>query len=352
MPSEAKWTKSQIARLGKNLTKSNPSDPQHIEQLHDLLSIYDESLSEAVELVQSTLSINATPRVKNTGTILEKLKRSGGGSLPNIQDLAGMRIVLDIDWIEQDRIVADLRELFTTSENKKPKEYDRRVTPLQGYRAVHLVVFHNNLPVEIQIRTKLQHQWANLYEKLADIVGRGIRYGERPERWTTIIDTLAKTRGGQDVTSDSEASLELIPSIINVVQRQADEIAAHEFASTLAKNPSFAETLPMIYESLPTEIQIDENVQMIERSIAEINRSVTTLTDLRAKYEPLFTKVWETVRSERVLEVARLLTAQLEAQHGLPMPEEVQQYINNYVDGKIDEIVEKLHNENELPGVH
>jgi hypothetical protein len=34
---------------------------------------------------------------------------------------------------------------------------------------------------EIQVRTILQSLWANQYEKLADEVGRGIRYGEPVE---------------------------------------------------------------------------------------------------------------------------------------------------------------------------
>jgi hypothetical protein len=39
-------------------------------------------------------------------------------------------------------------------------------------------VFPDGFPVEIQVRTRLQHEWAELFEKLADQLGRGIRYGE------------------------------------------------------------------------------------------------------------------------------------------------------------------------------
>ncbi len=51
---------------------------------------------------------------------------------------------------------------------------------MNGYRAVHVIVFPDGIPVEIQVRTRWQHEWAELYEKLADQVGRGIRYGEPP----------------------------------------------------------------------------------------------------------------------------------------------------------------------------
>jgi ppGpp synthetase/RelA/SpoT-type nucleotidyltranferase len=49
-----------------------------------------------------------------------------------------------------------------------------------GYAAVHVIVFPEGTPIEIQIRTAWQHEWAELFEKLADLVGRGIRYGEPP----------------------------------------------------------------------------------------------------------------------------------------------------------------------------
>ena len=36
---------------------------------------------------------------------------------------------------------------------------------------------YNGKPVEIQIRTLLQHSWAELSEKIADIVDPAIKYG-------------------------------------------------------------------------------------------------------------------------------------------------------------------------------
>jgi len=57
---------------------------------------------------------------------------------------------------------------------------DRRLEPNHGYRAVHLIVEVENYPVEIQVRTALQHSWAEAFEKLADRLGRGIRYGDVP----------------------------------------------------------------------------------------------------------------------------------------------------------------------------
>jgi ppGpp synthetase/RelA/SpoT-type nucleotidyltranferase len=42
-------------------------------------------------------------------------------------------------------------------------------------------------PIEIQVRTPLQDLWAQTIERLADRVGRAIRYGERPVGMTGEI---------------------------------------------------------------------------------------------------------------------------------------------------------------------
>lgn len=90
-----------------------------------------------------------------------------------------MRIVGDFDRRGQDGVVAQLCTLFG-DEDRAPKIIDRRAVPMHGYRAVHVIVFPDGEPIEIQVRTARQHEWAELFEKLADLVGRGIRYGEPP----------------------------------------------------------------------------------------------------------------------------------------------------------------------------
>jgi ppGpp synthetase/RelA/SpoT-type nucleotidyltranferase len=141
---------------------------------------YDEVLTATLTRVRGALDVAPTSRVKNTGTILEKLQRQGGSWLKNLHDLAGMRIVGVTDRREQDAIVEQLVALFA-DEPRPPKVIDRRATPSHGYRAVHVVVFPEGMAVEIQVRTRWQHEWADLFEKLADRIGRDIRYGEPPE---------------------------------------------------------------------------------------------------------------------------------------------------------------------------
>jgi hypothetical protein len=99
--------------------------------------------------------------------------------LKGVQDVAGARIVVDGDRIEQDEIVEQVVAAFRDGA-RPPMIRDRRAAPSSGYRAVHVVIFEDGLPVEVQVRTRLQDLWAQVVEQLGDIWGRGIRYGEAP----------------------------------------------------------------------------------------------------------------------------------------------------------------------------
>jgi putative GTP pyrophosphokinase len=58
---------------------------------------------------------------------------------------------------------------------------DRRRIPSFGYRAIHLVLTRDGRTVEIQLRTRLQHLWALVSEKLSDRVSPELKYGGGPD---------------------------------------------------------------------------------------------------------------------------------------------------------------------------
>lgn len=72
----------------------------------------------------------------------------------------------------QDEVVARLKQLFETL-----SVVDRREQPSHGYRAVHAVVSASSKFIEIQVRTSLQHLWAELSEKFSDVIDPAIKYG-------------------------------------------------------------------------------------------------------------------------------------------------------------------------------
>jgi len=155
-------SRSQLVRLGERLVAADPPAVDDLAQLYEVLRAYDAVPTATVARVRAETGIVPTSRIKNTGTILEKLGRYGGSWLKSIQDLAGMRIVLTGDRDDQDRLVQQLVTLFG-DDRKPPTVVDRRAEPSHGCRAVHIIVLPNDLPVEIQVRTRLQHEWAELW---------------------------------------------------------------------------------------------------------------------------------------------------------------------------------------------
>lgn len=85
------------------------------------------------------------------------------------------RVSLDV----QDGVAAEVAARFPT-DPREAKIVDRRAATSHGYRAVHVVVSLDGVSIEVQVRTLLQHMWADLVERLADRLGRQIRYGGAP----------------------------------------------------------------------------------------------------------------------------------------------------------------------------
>lgn len=88
---------------------------------------------------------------------------------------------------------------------------DRRREPSHGYRAVHIIVTVLEKPIEIQVRTEIQHFWAQLSEKLSDLLDPAIKYGGGEPEIREILSSLSK---------DAHILEELEP---NAVGREAAE---------------------------------------------------------------------------------------------------------------------------------
>ncbi len=163
-------SKSQIDRLGERLKKGKIED----DDLR-LLDQYRRSYAEAYDLVVGAirrgLALEPTGRpAKSTPSIVEKLRRESI-RLTQLQDIAGCRLIAT-DIANQNRVIQSLSSLF-----EDVTIVDRRQQPSHGYRAVHVIVRWREKLIEIQVRTALQHLWAELSEKCSDVVDQTIKYG-------------------------------------------------------------------------------------------------------------------------------------------------------------------------------
>ena len=61
-----------------------------------------------------------------------------------------------------------------------------------GYRSIHVVVSRDDHLVEVQLRTRLQHRWAVIVERMEESTGARLRDGKGPREVLRRIHALAE----------------------------------------------------------------------------------------------------------------------------------------------------------------
>ena len=118
--------------------------------------------------------ITVTQRLKREETIIEKLtQRETSMNLATMQDIGGCRVVVDTLGNLR-RFEAHVRKRWGQSFAGEPYDYIEHPRP-SGYRAVHIVVSRDNYPIEIQLRTKDQHLWAQTVESFNGLLGQNYK---------------------------------------------------------------------------------------------------------------------------------------------------------------------------------
>ena len=164
-------SKTQVDKLGNRLRKGNITEDD-LRQLDAYRRSFAGPYEEVIAMIRSATGLDPTGRpAKSTSSITEKLRRDETMRLTQMQDIAGCRLVVQ-DVLAQNRVVERLLAALP-----RAAVIDRRKWPSGDYRAVHIIAAAQNKPIEIQVRTELQHLWAQLSEKLADVLDPAIKYG-------------------------------------------------------------------------------------------------------------------------------------------------------------------------------
>ena len=235
-----KLSKTQIDRLGNRL-REGPLSDSDLRILDDYRWSFAEAYEQVVQVIREELKLEPTGRqIKSTNSIIEKLHREST-RLTQIQDIAGCRIVVS-DVIEQERVVASLTKIFPST-----SVVDRRINPSYGYRAVHVIPKIAGKLIEIQIRSKLQHLWAELSEKLSDKVDPNIKYGGGKRGFQTMLHNISV------LIKDLEMHEKRISSVLGRTQQQ-------EQAMVDAKKRKIVEDITLIARTLGLEKKKEERL--------------------------------------------------------------------------------------------
>lgn len=235
-------SKTQIDRLGDRL-KGGPHTERDLRLLDDYRRSFDEAYGTVVRTLRQ-LGEDPTGRLaKSTVSIADKLRRESI-RLSQMQDIAGCRIVVE-SVVEQKQLVASLM-----TDLPGASLIDRRDHHSHGYRAAHVIAEISGKPVEIQVRTSLQHLWAEVSEKSSDVIDPTIKYGGGPDGWR---DFLAKS-------SESVASYE------DFEEKNAVAVATHEKYMN-----AFAE--------LPERHILDHELQEVRRKREDLRRRMLEMDE-------------------------------------------------------------------------
>jgi len=158
---------SQIKKLGDRLRTGNISD-NDLALLDAFRQTYSDVDKQAYQLIHgalaSTTGWTITKRKRKTQqSIVDKLCRQPNLRLPQMQDIAGCRIVIQGGTKDAKNINALLTPAFA-----QPWQIESKERSKDGYHAIHIIAKANKKFYEIQLRTYAQDVWANLVESLSD----------------------------------------------------------------------------------------------------------------------------------------------------------------------------------------
>lgn len=177
---------------------------------------HDYSLSKATMGLRSAVAtegfrLEVSQRLKRLPTILDKLRREPTMQLANMQDIGGCRAVLGS--ISQVRRVQRRLVDNRTRKGAPPLRVADYISKPRssGYRAVHVVVTYpdrDGVPraIEVQLRTRLQHDWAITVERLSGRLGHDFKSGVGPQPVLDLLEAISEAMAIEEVGGAVDAA--------------------------------------------------------------------------------------------------------------------------------------------------
>lgn len=197
---ELEYSKTKIDQAGEIL-KNKASDPKDIAKALDILSnwrayhampldTFATVLRQRIQKISNYAVV--AQRLKRTPSILLKLSNHKTMRLSAMQDIGGLRAIVDTT-----EDVYKLLDLYKRSKSKHSlfSQDDYIETPKRdGYRSIHLVyklAKTPNLFLEIQLRSQLQHIWATGVEVFGTLQNSSFKSGHGSKKWLDFFSLLS-----------------------------------------------------------------------------------------------------------------------------------------------------------------
>ena len=251
------------------------------------------TLRDKVEKL-SLKNVIIAQRLKRMPTIIDKLKRYPDMNLSQMQDIGGLRVVVDsIKNVREIEKSYKVQSKLSRFEHSLVRERDYILTPRSedGYRSLHLIYSYKNrvapayegLMLELQIRTKLQHNWATAVETMGIYLNQPLKSRLGEKEW---IDFFA-------LASSAFAHKERLPLVPRFQNMTAGETynavaKAEKELQVLEKLTAFASVANIIGKNRKNSfyhlITLDTEKKTVQlTSFAKSNFSVAQLAYAKAE---------------------------------------------------------------------
>jgi len=257
------WAKPLYSRdkinLAGNLLIGNPAPGLSVDLAFDIINNWRASHNFPLNTFQTRLrriakSVDSNcivaQRIKRLSSIEHKLQRFPKMKLSQIQDIGGCRAILstvkDVDelvklYVQQSRGVKHALEKETNYILKPP---------ISGYRGVHLIYKYKsdknqdyeNLKIEIQIRTFLQHAWATAVETVSTFFRQALKSSQGDEDWLRFF----KLMGSVMAIQENRPLIPETPVKYNILRREI--VSLERKLNVIAHLQTFRDSLSVFDE--------------------------------------------------------------------------------------------------------
>lgn len=291
----------------------NKSQKEIVEEYSASRGNYEECLNYVENTVKNIIksqSINVHEiigRVKTVESLRGKVKRKNYSNLAEITDLCGIRIITyfsdDVDRIAElisQEFEVDVENTIDKRKNEDPTKF--------GYVSLHYVISlkeenssailyrrFENIKLEIQIRTVMQHAWAEIEHDLGYKSKEDI-----PNQYRRQFSILAGL-----IELADEKFLQLKNNINNYEKEVREKLPTSKEelpidSSTLmtyvTKDPNY---IKLLDESKPLDVPIDFNINssylstVVQRAKRLGLKTIGDIDELLEKYKGIFLRVLE-----------------------------------------------------------
>lgn len=232
-----KLTKTKIDRAGIALSKGEFRSEEELLELEGVFDEYRKShlqpLSETTIELQNWLnayggSYYIAQRLKRKPQIIRKLNRLSV-RLTQLQDIGGCRIIVEKNQ-DVDKLRKFIEEKISTQSNFKlnrSTDYREKGRDDTGYRSLHLMLEKNGIKLELQIRSRIQHYWAESIERTSVIYGYHLKEKEGDQAvigyFKQLSDIFYEIEAGREPHAQEKLELDQLRARSEAIIESSDK---------------------------------------------------------------------------------------------------------------------------------